>query len=267
MPFCPDCGTQTSEDMRFCPECGHQVVLRKNGRGVTKRRVAGITVGSVLGIILIAVLAAQSSSPDMAPLPPTEPGWVRLQIQDVGSIDYPSDFLELQSGDYREFVDEFQTVYELPSSDFTLQQVGLNELRPTAFQQYRRVMFHTSYLSRGEEVWRAKQKYTMTQQELSESHIELVNDRSQQYAAMKSSGLGDMRIIDSGSLRVLEVNGMFSLVWTYTRQLNDNPVVSVKEYVFPNYNRVHRLTFEYRVEDTEECGDVYARILASFRLQ
>ena len=158
-------------------------------------------------------------------------------------------------------------VYEIDASDFTLQQVGLNELRLSALEEYRRVMFDTSYLTSGEEVFRANEKYAMTKQELAEVKDELVSDLSQEFDRLRSMGAGNLRIIDPGSLEITEVNGMFPLVWTYKRQLDDNPVVLVRVYMFWNYDRRHDLAFSYRVQDEEECEDIFEKILDSFRLQ
>lgn len=223
----------------------------------------------MLGLILSG---CAKPAPAPTPVPSPEPaiieeGWVRLRIQDVGSIDYPSDFLELQSGDYKETKEEFFRVYDIPSSDFTLQQVGLNELKSSALKEFRRVLFRTDYLNSGEEVFRANEKYTMSQKELTEFQNELINQLLQGYAMQKSLGLGNNKIIDSGSLEIMEINGMFPLVHTYKRQLNDNSVVLVKAYLFWNYDKMHSLAFSCRVVDEEECRDIYDKILDSFRLQ
>ena len=267
MPFCPDCGTKVSEETQFCPECGRPLAIGQAIKGKSKKKLTGIIVACIVAIILVAVLAVPSSPPVTETPSPPEEGWIRLRIKNVGSIDYPSDFLELQSGDYREVVEEFHLVYEVPSSDFTLQQVGLNELKLSAFEEYRRVGLRTSYLNRGEESFRANEQYTMSQQELVEFHNEFINQFNQESAELKSMGLGDNKIIDPGSVEIVEINGMFPLLWTYKRQLGDNPVVLVKHYRFFNYDKVHHLFFEYRVQDEEECEDIFEKILYSFRLQ
>jgi hypothetical protein len=239
-----------------------QPIKRKN-----KKKIAGIVAGSIVAIVLVAAAARPPSTPVAEPLSPPEPGWIRLRIADVGSIDYPPDFLELQSGDYRELVEQLNLVYEIDSSDFALQQVGLNELTPSALAEYRRVMFDTSYLNPGEEVFRATQKYTMTQEELAEIKDDLVSYLSQGFDRLGNTEAGTLRIIDPGTLEIMEVSGMFPLVWTYKRQLDDSPVVVVKDYMFPNYDKIHHLLFAYRVQDEEECEDIFEKILYSFRLQ
>lgn len=267
MPLCPDCETQVSEDTRFCHECGHQIAAAQSTKRASRGKIAGIIAGCMIGTILVAILAAPSSSRDMAPLPPPEPGWVRLQFQDVGSIDYPPDFLELQSEDYRRILGEFYTAHEIQSSDFTLQQTGFNELRPSALEEYRRVMFTTSYMAPDERVFRLNDRFTMSEWELAEIRSVLTRQLAQDWAELERMGLGSIHMVDAGSIEVREVNRMFPLVWTYVRQLDDNPEVLVRLYMFFNYDRIHHLTFSYRVQDAEQCEDVYAKILNSLRLQ
>lgn len=222
-----------------------------------------ILVVVVIGVVLLGACApAPISEP-----PKIEDGWVRLRIEDIGSIDYPADFLELQSGDYRDIVKEASQVLGLGKSDFTLQQVGMNELKPSALKEYRRVMLETKYLKPGEEVFRANEKYSMSRQELAQFQKEWIDQLRQELAKLKGKGLGDNKIIDPGSLEIKEVNGMFPLVHTYKRQLGDNPVVLVERYMFQNYDKIHYLIFSYRVVDEEECRDIYEKILDSFRLQ
>ncbi len=226
-----------------------------------------LSIAIALILLFVSSVISCSTPAAIHELPEVEDGWVRLRIEDVGSIDYPTDFLELQSGEYRGMVEEFNQIVELSKSDFTLQQVGLNELQPSAFDEYRRVMLQTFYLNPGEEVFRANEEYTMSRQELAEFQNELINQLLQGYAMQKSIGLGNNKIIDSGSLEIMEINGMFPLVHTYKRQLNDNPVVLVKAYLFWNYDKIHGLAFSCRVVDEEECRDIYDKILDSFRLQ
>ena len=57
MPFCPNCGTEVSEDTRFCPECGRPfMIVGQAGNGKNKKKIAGIIVACVIAIIVIIVL-------------------------------------------------------------------------------------------------------------------------------------------------------------------------------------------------------------------
>jgi len=220
-----------------------------------------------MAVILIAVLAGPRSTPAPQLLSPPEEGWTRLRIAGVGSIDYPSGFLELQSGEYRQLAEIFGVVYEVPTSDFTLQQAGLNELEPSAFEEYRRVIFKSVNLSRGEEVPRANEKYTMSQEELAEMRDELTSGLSHEFDRLSSMGAGNTMIIGPVTLEIIEMHGMFPLVHSYRRQLDDNPVVQVVTYMFMDYDKIHYLTFSCRVRDAEECTDVFESMLETFRLR
>jgi len=218
----------------------------------------------VIGVLLLGACASTSTIEQRTQ--EIEAGWVRIEIEDVGSIDYPPDFLELQSGDYRDIVKEASQVLGLGKSDFTLQQVGLNELRPSALKEYRRVILKTMYLKPGEEVFRANEKYTMSQAELSEFENQLKEQTLRDFEMLSAAMGQEYNLVESVSLEIKEVNGMFPFVYTYKRQLNDNPVVLVETYMFQNYDKIHHLSFSCRVMDEEECMDVYVKILDSFRL-
>lgn len=189
-----------------------------------------------------------------------EEGWIRLDIKDVGSIEYPVDFLELQSEDYQNLGEEFRQTWELLVPDFTLQQVGLNAFEPSAFLEFRRVMFFTEYLNPGEEVLRADEREILSELEIDILETFIVEQLKQEFQAMGIS------LVEPISLEIKEVNGMYPLVHTYIRQLDDNPVVLVQSYMFQNYDMIHYLIFSHRVEDEAECKDIYDQILASFRL-
>lgn len=219
-------------------------------------------------ILLFASSVISCSTPAPIPEPPKiEDGWIRIEIKDVGSIDYPPDFLELQSEEYRDILPEYPQILRLGKSDFTLQQVGLNELKPLALDEYRRVVFRTVYLNPGEEVFRANEKYTMSQAELAEFENQLKEQTLRDFEMLSAAMGQEHKLVESVSLEIKEVNGMFPFVYTYKRQLNDNPVVLVETYMFQNYDKIHHLSFSCRVMDEEECRDIYDKILDSFRLQ
>jgi len=57
MQFCPNCGTEVSEDTRFCPECGRPfMIVGQVGNGKNKKKIAGIIVACVIAIVVMIVL-------------------------------------------------------------------------------------------------------------------------------------------------------------------------------------------------------------------
>ena len=59
MPFCPDCGTQVGEDTQFCPECGWRLAVGQGVKGKSKKKLAGIIVACIIGIIVVVVIATR----------------------------------------------------------------------------------------------------------------------------------------------------------------------------------------------------------------
>jgi len=57
MSFCPNCGTEVSEDTRFCPECGRPfMIVGQAGNGRNKKKIAGIIIACIIALIVIIVL-------------------------------------------------------------------------------------------------------------------------------------------------------------------------------------------------------------------
>jgi predicted nucleic acid-binding Zn ribbon protein len=92
MPFCPDCGTQVSEDTQFCPECGRQLAIEQAVKGKSKKRLAGIIVGCLIAIIVTVVIATQPPTPQE--LEPAIPAHFTTYTNELGlfSISYPSEW-------------------------------------------------------------------------------------------------------------------------------------------------------------------------------
>ena len=60
MPFCPNCGTEMTEDTRYCPECGRPfMIVGKAGNGKDKKKIAGIIAACIIVIIVIVVVATR----------------------------------------------------------------------------------------------------------------------------------------------------------------------------------------------------------------
>jgi len=56
MPFCPDCGTEVSEDTEFCPECGRRLAIGQDAKGKITYSKALRWISGILG--LLSILAA-----------------------------------------------------------------------------------------------------------------------------------------------------------------------------------------------------------------
>ncbi|MFA5451332.1 MAG: zinc ribbon domain-containing protein [Dehalococcoidales bacterium] len=228
-----------------------------------KRHIWINVVVSCSAVLIIAIVAAvtcdRPRSTAIEQLPVLEEGWVRFQHGGVVSIDYPDEFLELQSREYQVISDELSMILGLPRPDFVLQQRGLNEMELDAFQEYKRLIFNTHYLDRTQKVFKLNEQYQMDSAELAETLDMLI--------AESGGLLPGPNVFEYDDLRAVELNGMYPVLFSYKRQLDDNPVVQVKNYVFFNYDKIHYLILSYRVQDKESSERIFEKILDSLRLQ
>jgi predicted nucleic acid-binding Zn ribbon protein len=97
MPFCPDCGTQASEDTQFCPECGRPLAVGRVVKGRSKKKIAGIIVACLIAIIVTVVIATQP--PTSIEPEPAIPAHFATYTDELGlfSVSYPPEW-ELDLG-------------------------------------------------------------------------------------------------------------------------------------------------------------------------
>ena len=53
MPFCPNCGTEVSEDTRFCPQCGRPLAIGQDAKRNITYSKALRWISGVLGLLSI----------------------------------------------------------------------------------------------------------------------------------------------------------------------------------------------------------------------
>ena len=98
MSFCPDCGTEVSEDTRFCPECGRRLAIGQDAKGMSKKKIVGIIAACIIAIIVIVVIATRPPT-SMEP-EPAIPAHFTTYTDELGlfSISYPPEWeLDLES--------------------------------------------------------------------------------------------------------------------------------------------------------------------------
>ena len=190
-------------------------------------------------------------------------GWTRINIGNIGSIDYPDDLLELQSGIYKEVLDEIRKIFKIEETNFILQQKGLNDLLESSFDGYARIMFQTIKGDTGG-LTNINKRPPFSESELNELGNELRNQTISEFEKLEVVTGQKNKIIEWNSAIIKEIDNMYPIILTYKRQLNDNPIVSVKQYQFWDDNQVYRIVFSYRVEDESKYKDIYEDIIKSF---
>ena len=124
MPFCPDCGTEVSEDTRFCPECGRPLEIGQTVKGKSKKKLAGIIVACTIAIIVIVVMATRPPTP-MEP-EPAIPAHFTTYTDELGlfSISYPPEW-ELTLWVIEETEQAVKDIISSINSDLPVEKVSL----------------------------------------------------------------------------------------------------------------------------------------------
>jgi len=102
--------------------------------------------------------------------------------------------------------------------------------------------------------------YTLTPEEMKSTQEQLKSSFEDQ---AKNTPI---KILEWYPLKLVDVNKMRALHFSYKRQLNDNSPVLVKYYIFQNYDRAIRLTASYRLDEKEIWQDLIQKSINSFRI-
>jgi hypothetical protein len=185
-------------------------------------------------------------------------------LKNIGYITIPIN-MEIQSGNYKKFAEKYQEVYgklfgyEVSDNRIVFQQKGLNNLDKSSFSSYARIILETTIGNFGD-FEKLTTKLTATPSELSDLNTQL---NSQIEQSFKGTGL---KLISWYGVQIVNVNGQTALKFSYLRQLNDNPYVTVSMYQFHNNDRMHQLTMSYREQDADKWKTSYSNILTSFKI-
>jgi hypothetical protein len=210
--------------------------------------------------ILFAVnIASSLCCAQTFPLPTLPSGWERIYISNVGSFDLPST-MEIQAGKYKQAMNAYYKRMEYETPDLVAQQKKLNEYNKNAFEKYARVMIQTTIGKAGDY---EKLNFNISAYGLSD--ITELNSTFKQQIKESFVGTG-LVLVEWYPLKVEKVNGMSCIHISYTRRLQDNPLVLVHIFYFHNNDRMHTFTLSYRISEADYWKTDYATILKSFRI-
>ncbi len=259
--------------------CGHMALSKikkePNTYGGKGLAIAGLILGylglvlAFIGVMLrletekvIQQLQQQGKLNEQRPLPlPRD--WQRAVIPNVGTIDIPPT-MEVAKGTYVKVKTIISQQLKIPIAKFVIQQKGLNDLNPEAFNLYVRVLVDTDLLEKAgctlHQTWTEKQQLKKECQQLKKEYQQvkiLIEATARKYEG---------RIIKWDPITVQTISGMTAIRIGYKRQLNTNPPVVVEMYSFPNYDRIHLLTLSYRETEKAEWAKELSSVLSRFRI-
>jgi hypothetical protein len=186
--------------------------------------------------------------------------WEKININGVGSIMFPSS-MEIQKGKFREYVNNGKKEFiSIDSSQITIQQKGLNEGTKESFQRYARIILKTRYGLKGD-----FKKLNFNDDDIFEAELKEFNSKQLTDQKQKLEMFGG-KLIDWVPAKFEVINGLSCVHICYSRQLNENPIVLVNEYLFYNNDRFHSLTMSYRISDSEFWKSEFDQVLKSFRI-
>lgn len=187
--------------------------------------------------------------------------WTTIKISNIGSISYPDDVLEIQSGIYKKFADEAKKIWEInTTNNIVLQQKGVNEFSESSLDDYTRLIFD-AVESNDEILPNIYQNPEFSHDELLEYQKILEEEAITTMKQLDKTTGGNHKFIESISTTIEEINNMYPIVYTFKRQLNDNPIVLVKMYMFIKHNKIYVITISYRLEDEDKYSKLYDGIL------
>lgn len=203
----------------------------------------------------IRICIAQTTPPSILPA-----GWERIYIKDLGSFDLPPS-MEIQKGNYKEYVDEVKKIKGIDATQLTAQQKGLNQLSKEGTEKYARVMLQTVFGSVGQFL-----KLNFSIEQYTQADINELNATYKQEVIQQGNmGMG-FKLLEWYPLKLEKINGMSCLHISYKRQFQANPPVLVHIYYFHNNDRMHALTLSYRLSEKEYWKLDFEKILKSFRI-
>lgn len=186
-------------------------------------------------------------------------GWERINVENVGSIDIPP-ILEVQAGKYKEYVDQRKAIRGYDTPRLVIQQKGLNNMNDESFEKFARVTIETETGNSGE-----FDRLNFDISEFTEDDINELNSQMRSQTEQSFEGTS-LKLVEWYNLKLEKVNGMSCIHVSYKRQVVNKPSVLVNIYIFPNYDRVHRLTLSYRLNEQDYWQPHIPAILKSFRV-
>jgi len=215
-------------------------------------------IAIVLALILLAgVLATQAQATT----------WETVSIPEICTFQIPPT-VEIQKETYKRISEQARKmVLDITqSSDSVIAQPkGINDLDPVALKKYCRIIVETVRGTKGDYA-KLDEPLLVSEAELKEFDKEFKNQLEQQAAMWNAKGV-KMTILSWKPAKITHVNGVYALINTYTRSINDAPSVLVQVYWIQNNDVMHTITISYRESEKDIWADDLGRVINTFKFE
>ncbi|MBS1649223.1 MAG: hypothetical protein JSR09_05900 [Bacteroidetes bacterium] len=198
-----------------------------------------------LSLLTVASFAGQSQSIT----------WVTVKIDGLGSIGLPSN-MEIQGGAYKQISEKIKEVNGASASKVIFQQKNLNNFDGNSFQTYARVFLRTETASAGD--------FKKLSEPLTQTEANEVNQQFKE-SIYSEATRANATILEWNSAKVSNLNGHNAIKFGYKRQIGSNKPVLVEIYLIQNNDRLHTITFEYRLDDNN-WSSTFASIKSTIKI-
>ncbi len=183
-------------------------------------------------------------------------GWETIQISNWGSIKLPPS-MEIQSGDYKRFVDDIKRQLIEEVDRVVFQQKGLN--KGENLDTYARIIIRTDKGHPGD--FPDLSQFRLTEQDLREFNLYVMQEAELMLNQTNSD------IISWTDLTTSFLGGRKIFYYTYTRTAPGLSPVHSEVYMIFNDNMLHTVIFEYYTGHKSKWAEVLEKSKASFRVK
>lgn len=162
-----------------------------------------------------------------------------VRIEGFGSIGLPSN-MEIQGGVYKELSDRIKEINGVNASKVIFQQKNLNNLDGSSMQTYARVFIRTEKGVAGD--------FKKLSESLTQPEADEINSTFKSQIESEAPR-ANAKILEWHKATTSTLNGQNAIKYGYKRQIGSNKPVSVEVYMLQNNDRLHIVTFEYRLDD------------------
>jgi len=168
-----------------------------------------------------------------------EPKQSMVKIEGFGSIGLPSN-MEIQGGVYKELSDRIKEINGVNASKVIFQQKNLNNLDGGSMQTYARVFIRTEKGGAGD--------FKKLSESLTQTEADEINSTFKSQIESEAPR-ANAKILEWNKATTTTLNGQNAIKYGYKRQIGSNKPVLVEVYMLQNNDRLHIVTFEYRLDD------------------